>query len=382
MVQIPYATQWIDEEDVKEVIEVLRSGYLTQGPRIAEFEKKVADYCGAKYAVVVNSGTAALHAACFAAGIKPGDEVITSPITFVASANCILYCGGKPVFADIQADTINIDPKEIEKKVGSKTKAVIPVHFAGHPCDLEEIADVAKKKKLIVIEDAAHALGAEYKGARIGSCKYSDMAIFCFHATKIITTGEGGMILTNNEEYYRKLLMFRTHGITRDPKIMKNNNEGDWYYEMQYLGYNYRLTDFQCALGIRQMDKLEGFVARRREIAGKYNQAFRDIDGIGLPVEKEQVKSSWHLYPIQIKNNRRKVFEDLRSEGIGGNVHYIPVYLQPYYQKLGYRQGLCRLAEEYYWQCISLPMYPKLTDSDQDYVIKIFCAVLSSVNMR
>ena len=266
MKYIPYAKQWILDDDVDIVADSLRSDYLTQGSKVLEFENKTARYCGTKYAVAMSSGTAALHAAAFVAGIKHGDEVITSPITFVASANCVLYCGGKPVFADIEEDTINIDPNEITKKITTKTKAIIPVHFAGHPCDLEEIHDIAKKHNLIIIEDACHALGAEYNDSKIGACKYSDMTVLSFHAVKHITTGEGGMILTNNENYYKRLLMFRTHGITRDPNKIINSDEGDWYYEMQFLGFNYRITDFQCALGISQLQKFDTFLKRRKEI--------------------------------------------------------------------------------------------------------------------
>lgn len=367
---LPYANQWISNEDVNAVDEALVSEYLTQGPKVAEFEKKVAAYCGAKYAVAMNSGTSALHAACFVAGIKTGDEVVTSPITFAASANCILYCGAKPVFADIQEDTINIDPKEIKGKITTKTKAVIPVHFAGHPCDMEEIYAIAKEHKFIVIEDACHALGAEYKGAKIGACKYSDMTVLSFHAVKHITTGEGGMILTNNEDYYEKLLMFRTHGITRDPKKIINNNEGSWYYEMQFLGYNYRITDLQCALGISQFTKLEQFVDKRREIVKKYNEKFGSLQNIVLPAERKGVKASWHLYCIRVKGNRKNIFNKLRERGIGANVHYIPVYWHPYYRELGYKIEDCPKSEKYYAQTITLPLFPKMGNDEVEYVIE------------
>ena len=379
--RIPYATQWIDAADVKEVIEALYSSHLTQGPRIAAFEKKVAEYCGARYAVAVNSGTAALHAACFAVGLKPGDEVITSPITFVASANCVLYCGGRPVFADVQSDTINISPEDVNNKISNKTKAVIPVHFAGQPCDLEELSNIAQKNGLVVIEDAAHALGAEYKGSKVGACKYSDMTILSFHAVKHITTGEGGMILTNREDIYNQLMMFRTHGITRDGDLMINKHEGLWFYEMQLLGFNYRITDFQCALGMKQMDKLEEFVSRRRKIVAKYDQAFRKIANIVLLKEKAENKSSWHIYPIQVKSDRHKVFDALQREGIGVNVHYIPVYLQPYYSELGYQPGICPRSEKYYSQAITLPLYPKMKDEDVDTIIEKVSAALEDCSI-
>lgn len=368
MNKIPYATQWIDGSDIKAAVKVLKSAYLTQGPMVDMFEKAIADYCGAKYAVAVSNGTAALHAAAFAAGIGPGDEVITSPITFVASANCILYCGGRPVFADIQEDSINIDPKEIEKKVTAKTRAVIPVHLAGHPCDLQEIKAIAKRHHLVVIEDAAHAFAAEYKGSRIGSCKYSDMTIFSFHPVKHITSGEGGMILTNNRDYYEKLLLFRTHGITRYPKMIINQSHGGWYYEMQCLGFNYRITDFQCALGISQLKKSDQFIKKRRKIASRYNKAFKKVPGLIIIKEKEYVKSSCHLYLIQVEN-RKRIFDKLRQAGILVNVHYIPVYRQPYYQKLGYSKWSCPNAERYYERTISLPMFPKLSDKELEYVI-------------
>ncbi len=367
MKKIPYATQWLDEEDIKSVSEALRSDYLTQGPRVLEFEKKVAAYCGAKYAVAVNSGTSALHAACFAAGIKSGDEVITSPITFVASANCVLYCGGQPVFADVQADTVNIDPKEIEKKITDKTKAIIPVHFAGHPGDLKEIQSIAKKNNLIVIEDACHAIGAEYKSSKIGACKYSDMTVLSFHAVKHITTGEGGMILTNSEEYYKKLMMFRTHGITRD---LDKSQEEPWVYEMKHLGFNYRLTDFQCQLGLQQLKKLDQFVERRRAIVKRYNEAFSTLKNLTLPNERDGIKSSWHLYCVRVKGNRKDIFKKLRAAGVLVNVHYMPVYWQAYYQDLGFKKGLCQRAENYYSQAITLPLFPKMSDQDIAYVIQ------------
>lgn len=363
---IPYGRQMIDEEDIQAVVDVLRSDYLTTGPSIEVFEKKVADYVGAKYAVAIANGTAALHAACFAAGIGEGDEVITTPITFAASANCVLYCGGKPVFADIKPDTYNIDPEDIRRKISDKTKAIIAVHFTGQPCGMDEIHAIAKEYNLIVIEDAAHALGADYKGQKIGCV--SDMTTFSFHPVKHITTGEGGMITTNDEELYKKLVLFRSHGITRDSSLM-HENEGPWYYEQLELGYNYRITDIQCALGVSQMNKLDNFVSKRRKLVQRYQDAFRGISGIVTPTELEGCNSSWHLYVIQVKN-RKEVFEKLRGAGIGVNVHYIPVYHHPYYRENGYADVMCPHAEKLYEGMISLPLYPGLTEEQQDYVIE------------
>ncbi len=371
-VMIPYSRQKIDEGDIQAVTDVLRSDWLTQGPKIAEFENKVAEYCGARYAVALSSGTAALHLACLTAGVATGDEVITSPITFVASANCALYAGGKPVFADIRPDTICIDSKEIIERVSERTRAIIPVDFAGHPCDMDEINSIAKARDIVVIEDAAHSLGAEYKGKKVGSL--ADMTVCSFHPVKHITTGEGGMILTDNKEYHEKLLLLRSHGITRDSSRFTSaasSFTAPWYYEMQELGFNYRITDFQCALGISQMNKLDAFVQRRREIASLYNQAFSGINEIILPAELYGYKSSYHLYPIQIKvHSRNKVFTALREKGIGVNVHYIPVHLQPYYQRTyGHRKGDFPAAEEYFNRCISLPVHHGMTDEDVQHVI-------------
>jgi UDP-4-amino-4,6-dideoxy-N-acetyl-beta-L-altrosamine transaminase len=369
---IPYGQQSIDKDDIAAVAEVLRSDFITQGPKIREFEDALCKYTGAKYAVAVSSGTAALHIACLAAGIKERDEVITSPITFVASANCILYCGGRPVFADIQEDTANISPQEIEGKVTAKTKAIIPVNFAGHPCDLQEIHQIARKNNLVVIEDAAHALGAEYRGSKIGSCKYSDMIIFSFHPVKSITTGEGGAVLTNNQNFYRKLLMLRTHGTTKDGLLHKA--EGEWYYEMQSLGYNYRITDIQTALGISQLIKLDKFIKERRKISSIYNEAFADNAYFDIPPERTYVRSSYHLYPIKLKNKyksrKKKIFSRLREKGLGVQVHYIPVYLHPFYQKIGYTRGFCPIAEDFYHREISIPLYCGMTHNAIDYVIK------------
>lgn len=364
---IPYGRQTIDEDDINAVVDVLKSDYLTTGPKIAEFEQAVASYTGAKYAVAISNGTSALHAACFAAGIGQGDEVITTPLTFAASANCVLYCGGTPVFADVDPYTYNIDPEDIRKKITDKTKAIIAVHLAGQPCDMDEIHSIAQEHNLIVIEDGAHALGSVYKGKKVGCL--SDMTTFSFHPVKPITTGEGGMIMTDNEELYKRLVLFRSHGITRDNSMM-TRNEGPWFYQQLDLGYNYRITDIQCALGCSQMRKLDKFLKRRRELVERYNNAFIECDNIVTPYQLPDTQSGWHLYIVQVKkHDRKQVFETLRDKGIGVNVHYIPVYMHPYYQEHGYKDVHCVNAEEIYSHIISLPLYPGLTDEQQDYVI-------------
>jgi len=366
---IPYGHQWIDQRDIEEVVKVLKTDWITQGPKIEEFEKSVAKYCGAKYAVAVSSGTAALHAAYATAGIKAGDEVITTPLTFAATAYTITFLGAKPVFADIEEDTLNIDPKKIEKKITKKTKAIAPVDFAGQPCNYEEILKIAKKYKLLVIEDAAQSFGAEYKGKRIGS--FADLTTLSFHPVKTITTGEGGMILTNNKGFYEKLKVFRHHGIIKKPE------RGSWYYEIKNLGHNFRITDFQCALGLSQLKKIGKFIKRRREIVARYNKAFKDIEEIILPVEKKDRKSAWHLYIIQLsleklKTNRKKIFEKFQKEGVGVQVHYLPLHLQPFFQrKFGYKIGDFPIAEKYYQRAITLPLFPAMREEDITRVIKI-----------
>lgn len=385
---LPYGQQWISDEDIDEVLKTLKSDFITQGPKVSEFENKVANYVGAKYAVAVSSGTAALHAACFAAGLSKGDEVITSPLTFVASSNCVLYVGGEPVFADIELDTYTIDTTEIKKSITSKTKAIIPVDFAGHPCELDEMMGIAEKNNLCVIEDAAHALGAEYKGKKIGNV--ADMTILSFHPAKHITTGEGGMVVTNNEKFYQKLLLFRSHGITKDSNRFVNTDMAfsinqktkkvevnPWYYEMQELGYNYRMTDLQCALGIAQLKKLDRFIERRRWIVSRYNEAFKKLKNVIVPIEKDGMKSSYHLYIIRIDfkkvgKSRAQVMNELKESGIGTQVHYIPVHLQPYYRsRFGYTDGDFPNALTFYQQALSLPLYPKMTDSDVENVINV-----------
>ncbi|MCY8235934.1 UDP-4-amino-4,6-dideoxy-N-acetyl-beta-L-altrosamine transaminase [Bacillus inaquosorum] len=369
---LPYGRQWLDEEDIQSVVDVLRGDYLTTGPTIDLFEQKVAEYAGSSYAVAFSSGTAALHAACFAAGISQGDEVITTPITFAASANCILYMGAKPVFADIDPLTYNIDPDSIEKLLTPKTKAIIPVDFTGQPVNHDRIQKIAKANNLIVIEDAAHALGASYKGEKIGSI--SDMTMFSFHPVKHITTGEGGMITTNNKTYYEKLLQFRSHGITRDPKKLTQDH-GSWYYEMHFLGFNYRMTDIQASLGISQLKKVDDFIETRNHLARIYNEKLKTISHIHLPSQDAASTSSWHLYIInlkldQLKGNRDDIFNAMQQENIGVNVHYIPVYLHPYYQRLGYQAGLCPNAENFYKGIITLPLFQSMNEKDADDVIK------------
>lgn len=376
---LPYGRQWIDEGDINKVIEVLKGDFLTTGPSILEFENKVANYVGAKYAVAFSNGTAALHGACYAAGIGKGDEVITTPITFAASANCVLYQGGVPVFADIDEKTYNIDVKEIEKNITSKTKAIIPVDFTGQPVELDEILELARKHNLVVIEDAAHALGASYKNKKVGSL--SDMTMFSFHPVKHITSGEGGMIATNHEKYYEKLIQFRSHGITRDPKRLIENH-GPWYYEMQFLGYNYRMTDIQAVLGSSQMDKLSMFIEKRKEIVNKYNEAFQFIDQLILPFQNSESESSWHLYVLRLNLDkltvgRKEIFEVLQKHNIGVNVHYIPVHLLPYYQQLGHKRGSLPCAEKLYEEIITLPVFPAMSEQDIEDVIHVVKMVTS-----
>lgn len=364
---IPYGRQSINEDDIKAVEEVLKSDFLTTGPKIAEFERKFADYVGAKYAVAVSNGTAALHIACMAAGIGEGDEVITTPITFAASANCALYCGATPVFADIDPVTYNISPESVESHVTERTKAIIPVHYTGQACDMDAIHKIADKYNLIVIEDAAHAVGAEYKGKKIGSL--SDMTEFSFHPVKHITCGEGGIVTTNREDLYEKLKLFRTHGITREEKFL-HKVDGPWYYEQIDLGYNYRITDIQAALGISQLGRIDKFLEKRKKIAAKYDEAFKDFDGIEIPKQAEYSNSAYHLYVIKVdKSIRKALFEYLRANNIGVNVHYIPVYTFPYYREHGYENVKCENAEKLYESIISIPIYYDLSDEEQDYVI-------------
>ncbi|KRE46316.1 UDP-4-amino-4,6-dideoxy-N-acetyl-beta-L-altrosamine transaminase [Paenibacillus sp. Soil522] len=376
---LPYGRQWLEEDDIEAVVNVLKSDYLTTGPKISEFESKLAETVGAKFAVAFSNGTAALHAACFVAGIKIGDEVITTPMTFAASANCILYNGGIPVFADIDSKTYNIHPDAVRKAVNEKTKAIIPVHFTGQPVDLDPILKIAKERGVVVIEDAAHALGASYKKKKIGSI--SDMTMFSFHPVKHITTGEGGIITTNSEEYYDKLVQFRTHGIIREPYKL-NENQGPWYYEMHNLGFNYRMTDIQAGLGLSQLTKIDRFLERRKRIVSIYNEAFKSMEPyIRLPYQMAHGVSSCHLYILhfdtkKLNVGRNEIYKALLSENIGVNVHYIPVHLHPYYQSLGFKRGLCPVAEKVYEEIITIPLFAKMTEEDAQDVITAIRKVL------
>lgn len=360
---IPYGHQWIDKADINAVVKILKSDWLTQGPVAEKFEKAVAKYCGAKYGVAFSSGTSALYCAYRSAEIKQGDEVITSPLTFAATSNMLAMLGAVPVFVDIQSDTLNIDPELVEGHITKKTKAIVAIDFAGHPCDYDEILKIAKKHNLLLIEDACHALGAEYNGKKIGS--FADMTVLSFHPVKHITTGEGGMVLTNSKDFYEKLKLFRNHGIEKKPE------KGGWYYEISEPSFNFRITDFQCALGISQLKKIGKFLKDRRGLAKKYNKELAGIEGIKLPIEKDYAKSAWHLYVIQVKN-RKKLFGEMQKQGIGVQVHYMPLHLHPFFQnKFGYKKGDFPVAEQYYKEAVSLPIFYNLNKKDFEKVIKI-----------
>jgi perosamine synthetase len=368
---LPYGRQSISEDDIQTVVDVLRSDWLTTGPKVAEFEEALAARVGAKYAVAYSSGTAALHGAAFAAGLKPGDEAITSPLTFAATANCVLYQGARPVFADVSPDTLNLDPDLLAERITPNTRAILPVDYAGHPADLDPILALAERHGLTVIEDACHALGAEYKGRRAGSIAH--MSVFSFHPVKHVATGEGGMVTTDRADLAENLRRFRNHGISSDAR--QRHASGQWHYEMVQLGFNYRLTDIACALGISQLKKLEANLARRREIAARYTAAFRNLRGVIAPSVRPDVNPAWHLYPIRVnpshlKKDRAHMFRALRAENIGVNVHYIPVHLHPYYRdRFGYQGGEYPVAETAYEQLISLPMFHAMTEQDVEDVI-------------
>lgn len=371
--KISYGHQYIDEADIEAVCQVLRSDFLTCGPKITELEKRLCELTGAKYAVVCSNGTAALHIACMAAGVKERDEVITTPITFAASANCALYCGAKPVFADINERTYNLDPAAVEEKISAKTRAVVAVDFTGQAVELGRFQELCRKNNLVLIEDAAHSIGTSYKGKMVGSI--ADMTTFSFHPVKTVTGGEGGAVLTDREEYYKRLLFYRAHGITRDADLMKHESHGPWYYEQIALSTNYRMTDIQAALIISQLDKLEVFSNRRKEIVRRYDEAFSQIPEVIVQEEIPESDTTRHLYilrirPDKLKIGRKEFFEALFAENICCNVHYIPVYYHPYYEDLGYQKGICPKAERLYEEIISLPLYYSMTDQDVEDVIR------------
>lgn len=362
---IPYGRQWIDDDDVQAVVNILTSDFLTTGPVVDRFEQALASFTGAQQAVVLNSGTSALHAAYFAAGLQPGDEIITSPLTFAATANAARFLGANVRFVDIEPDTGTLNPNLLEEALSSKTRLIVPVDYAGHPAEYDAINGFANQHGLRVVADAAHSLGATYRGRKVGTL--ADLTAVSFHPVKPITTAEGGAIFTDNDEWARTIRGFRSHGIYREP----SENE-PWYYEMHHLGYNYRLTDVQSALGLSQLRRLEAFLDRRQCIANRYTEAFKEIDGLELPIVRPHVQSAWHLYVVRVPEAkyRSAFFRRLRELGIGVQVHYIPVYWHPYYQSLGYRRGLCPRAEDFYKRAVSLPLFPKMTDADIEVVIE------------
>jgi len=378
-ISIPYGRQSISADDIQAVVDVLKSDWLTQGPAIERFEQAIAAYCGTKFAIAVNSATSALHIACLAAGLGAEDTLWTSPNTFVASANCGRFCGAKVDFVDIDPRTYNMSIAVLEEKLkkavldGKSPKVLIPVHFAGQSCEMMEIARLSKQYGFSIIEDASHGIGGQYRNTRIGSCSFSDMTVFSFHPVKIITTGEGGMVLTNRKDLYEKLIRLRSHGITRDPSLMQGKTHGPWYYQQIELGYNYRMTDIQAALGSSQMKMLEKFIDRRRSLAMRYDEMLK-ICPLTRPWQHPDTRSAWHLYVIRlnldrIKKNHSQIFEELRDANIQVNLHYIPVHTQPYYQQLGFTWGMFPNTEAYYREAISLPLFYGLTDIQQDYIV-------------
>ena len=380
---IYYGKQFIDEQDINAVIEVLKSDFLTQGPVIENFEKAVAEYCGTKYAVAVTNATSALHIACLAAGLDKGDMLWTSPITFTASANCGRYCGADVDFVDIDDSTYNMSISALKEKLEKskiKPKVVVPVHLAGQSCEMREIYGLSKQYGFTVIEDASHAIGGDYKDTKVGCCKYSDMTLFSFHPVKIITTGEGGMVLTNNEELYKKLTLYRSHCITRDENLMTKEADGPWYYQQIGLGFNYRMTELQAALGLSQLAKVDKFVARRRQLAERYNELLKDLP-LKLPYQNPDTDSSWHLYIVRvdfnkIKKTKKDIFTEMKAKGVCLNLHYIPVHTQPYYQNLGFKNADFPVSEKYYEEAFTLPLYYSLTDEQQEYIVSTLKEVL------
>lgn len=373
---LPYGRQSIDNEDINEVVEVLKSDWLTTGPKVSEFEEQFCKYIGCNYAVAVNSGTSALDIAVASLELEKGSEVITTPFTFVATANCILYNGIKPVFADITHDTYNINPEEIKKKITPRTKAIIYVDYAGQPCDIDEIREIAQDNNINLIEDAAHACGAEYKGRKVGN--FADLTEFSFHPVKHITTGEGGMITTDNKELYEKLKLLRNHGIDRDA-IARFGKDASYAYDMKMLGRNYRITDFQCALGMSQLKKLDKFIERRQEIVKMYNEEFKSIEEVTIPYVKPEVKHAWHIYTILIDKNidRDKFFNLMKSKGIGVNVHYIPTYKFSYYKKnFDFNDKDFPVTESVFKRIITLPLFPSMSDKD---VCEVITAVKNTI---
>lgn len=376
---LQYGRQYIDDEDIMSVIEALKSDFLTTGPLVEEFERKFADYVGAKYAVAVSNGTAALHIACLAAGLQKGDEGITTPITFAASSNCMLYCGAKPVFCDINLDDYNIDENKIKSYINEKTKVILPVDFTGQCCNIGKIMEIAKENNLIVIQDASHSLGSKYLDKQIGSI--ADMTTFSLHPVKTITSGEGGVVTTNSLALYEKLKLYKTHGITKSKGNLRNKEHPEWYYEQIYLGYNYRITDLQSALGISQLNKIEKFITKRKLLVNTYNELLKDIDGIILQKEEYYSDTSRHLYIIRLDLNKFKATRDdiynaLIAENIGVNIHYIPVYKHPYYKEIGYEDIICENAETFYNSSITLPLHVNMNESDINDVVNALKDVL------
>lgn len=371
--RLGYGHQYIDEADIQAVVDTLKSDFLTCGPKVEELEQKLCLLVDAPYCTAVSNGTAALHVACLAAGIGSGDEVITTPITFAASANAILYCGGTPVFADIDPETYEIDPVSVEAHITEKTKAVIAVDFTGAPCNYEALRSICEKHRLLLIEDAAHSIGTSYRGTPVGSI--ADLTTFSFHPVKTITAGEGGAVMSHDPELARRALLFARHGITRDPNLLQEQGNSNWYYEQQMLGYNYRLTDIQCALALSQLDKLDRFAGRRKELVRRYDEALRELPEVRIQKEYEGADTVRHLYILRLdfkrlSCDRWEFYDAMQAENIGVNVHYIPVYWFPYYQSLGYRKGQCPNAEAYYESSMTLPLFYSMTDQDQEDVIQ------------